>query len=123
MAIKFIRRMKTFNRRQFVRVRINCIVKFKVNNSGKEVGRLTNLVDLSEGGIKVNTFDDRLAPKTQVHLEFQLPGVERSVVAKGDVVRSYQKRKGSYQAGVLFKEISREDIEIIKSYISARKKK
>jgi len=114
--------MNAFNRRKYVRVRLNCLVKFNVAGSSKIVKKLTNLADLSEGGVRLSTFEEKLPPKSEVQIEFRLPPTPKIISVKGKVMRSYSRGKGSYVAGVQFKELSAEDLQLIKDYIKTKTK-
>lgn len=118
MAIKFIRKMKPFNRRQSVRLNISCLAKYSVEGLAKRVSTLTNLINVSEGGALVVTFGVQLVPKTKVELQFQMPNIARPIVAQGEVVQSHPKKKNVYQAGVRFLNLKEEDRQGLRSFIN-----
>jgi len=118
MAIKFIHKIKAFNRRKSVRLHISCLAKYNVAGQAKRVSTLTNLVNLSEGGALVVTFDTRLAPKAKIELQFQMPNMDRAIIAQGEVVQSHAKKKNVYQAGIQFLSLKEEDRQAIHSFIS-----
>jgi len=118
MVIKFIRKMRSFNRRQSVRLNISCLAKYSVEGVAKRVSTLTNLINVSEGGALVVTFDVQLVPKTKVELQFQIPSFSRPVVVQGEVVQSHPKKKNVYQAGVRFLNLKEEDRQGLRSFIS-----
>ena len=122
MVLKYIRRIKALNRRKFVRVNLNCLVKYKTEAEGRQAKVLTNLVNLSTGGALLNTFGQKLGSKERVELEFQLPNSDKPICVSGESARSIQKRKGSFQVGVQFKEISKQDLDVIQDYILTRTK-
>lgn len=122
MVFKFVRRIKAFDRRKHVRINLNCLVKYTLQGTGKEAKCLTNLSNLSLGGALLNTFENRLESKSAIELEFQLPTAEKPIVVKAEVMRLLAKRKNSYQAGVRFVEISKQDLDTLQKYISARSK-
>jgi c-di-GMP-binding flagellar brake protein YcgR len=122
MAIKFIRKMKSFDRRKYIRINLNCLVKYRVEASEKTTRHLTNLVNISIGGALLNTFEQKLEKNSKVELEFQLPNAENPVLVSGEIARTYPRRRGSYQAGVEFKGVGEKNLEFIKKYISSRLK-
>ena len=118
MAIKFIRKMKAFNRRQSVRLNISCLAKYSVEGVAKRVSTLTNLINVSEGGALVVTFDVQLVPKTKVELQFQMPNLAKPIVVQGEVVQSHPKKKSVYQAGVRFLNLKEEDRQALRNFIN-----
>jgi len=118
VAIKVIRKMKAFNRRKHARVNINCLVRFHSSQAGSAEKTLTNLIDLSAGGALLNTFDTKLKLKSQVEVEFQLPGDEVSIMILATVTRAVKKRGGNFQAGVQFKDIQKQDFDRLQKFIA-----
>ena len=109
--------MQAFNRRQYGRLNISCLSKYDTEVAGKKENALTNLINISEGGALIVTFNKKLAPKTWVALEFQLPDIAKAISAQGEVVRTYERRKGIYQAGIQFKNLKADDLQKIKEFI------
>lgn len=76
--------------------------------------------DISEGGVFVSTYRD-LATGTPVDLEFELPGSDRVVKAKGEV---RWHRSGSPDAppgvGIAFEELADEDRAVIHRFCTFR---
>ncbi len=117
MAIRFIRKLRPFNRRQSVRLNISCLAKYSVAGLAKKVPALTNLINVSEGGALVVTFDLQLVPKTRIELQFQMPNIGKAIAVQGEVVQSHQKRKDVYQTGVRFLNLKEEDRQVIRDFI------
>lgn len=122
MAIKFVRRMKAFDRRKHVRINLNCLVKYTTAGSSKTTKHLTNLVNVSESGALLNTFEQKLEKKAKVELEFQLPNSVSPLIISGEVMRTYARRKDSFQSGIQFNNADKKDVELIKEFISSRLK-
>jgi len=76
------------------------------------------LIDLSAGGALLNSFDTKLEPKSQVEIEFQLPGDEVPIVVLATVTRAVKKRRGSFQAGMQFKDIQKQDFDRLQKFIA-----
>jgi c-di-GMP-binding flagellar brake protein YcgR len=120
MALKFIRRIKPFDRRRNIRLNVSCLAKYSVGGSAKSGATLTNLVNLSEMGALVVTFDKQLFPKTKIELQFQLPGASKPVAAQGEVVRSSQRKRNIYLAGVQFQNLKDDARRIILDFMSGK---
>ena len=120
MALKFIRQMKAFNRRHSGRLYISCLAKYDAEVGGKKENALTNLINISEGGALIVTFHKKLAPKTLMDLQFQLPNMNKAISVQGEVARTYERRKGIYQAGIQFKNLKADDLQKIKEFIGKR---
>jgi hypothetical protein len=118
MVLKIFRRLSAFNRRQYVRLNINCLAKFNIETEGKKVNCLTNVVNLSEGGLLLITFDRQIPAGTKVELQFQLPLLDKTISATGEVRRSYQRKRNLFQAGVKLSDLKIEDKKMIREFVS-----
>jgi hypothetical protein len=124
MALKFVRKMKTFNRRKHIRLNVNCLVHYWFPGANAPEKILTYFVVLSAGGVLLNTFQVKLDLKSNVEIEFQIPGHDKPLHAKGVVMRVTKKTPKSFRAGVKFEEISRHDLDQLNDFFkqSSRRK-
>ena len=116
MSVKFVRKMKTFNRRKHVRLNVNCLVRYWLPGSDVPEKILTNMIDLSAGGVLLNTFEVKLELKSKVEIEFQMPVHDAPIHVKGVVVRVAQKKPKSFRVGVQFEEIGKHDLEQLNDF-------
>ena len=123
MSVKFIRKMKTFNRREHTRLNINCLVKYQLLESNTPEKILTNMVDLSTGGALLNTFDVKLELESKVEMEFQMLVHDTPLHAKGVVVRVTEKKPKSFRAGIQFEEISKHDLDQLNEFFKQNERR
>jgi len=123
MTLKFIRKIGFFNRRKGVRLRISCLARYQAGAGTRPITCLTNIVNLSEGGAQIVTFEQTLAPGTRLDLQFQLPGLKNPVKAAAEVSSTVKVREKLFRSGVRFLEMREEDRKALKGFIEARIKK
>jgi len=116
VVLKTLRRIKPLDRRRHVRLNITCLVRYKIEGSAGAC--LTNLRDISEGGVLLHVFDEKLVPLTKIQCEFQLPGIGKPISASGIVVRASQNERDQEIAGIQFERIRDSERQKIKEFIS-----
>lgn len=108
-----------YHRRQYVRANVDIPVEFSVvEGRGREPGLA---VDLGAGGMRLSTSVD-LHPGSDVELRFRLGrNGDREILARGRVVLSFFNRKqNTYQHGIAFTAVSREDRIAIDEFVRAQ---
>jgi c-di-GMP-binding flagellar brake protein YcgR len=122
MAIKFIRRMKSFDRRRYPRLSLSCIAKYHVEGA-KQADRLpTNILNLSEGGVLLVAFKEKMPDNSKITLQFQLPGRKEIIEAAGIVKNTIARRKNFFESCIMFTGLRDDQKKVIQEFISSRLK-
>jgi len=116
VVLKTLRRIKPLNRRRHVRLNITCLVRYKIEGCASAC--LTNLRDISEGGVLLHVFNEALVPLTKIQCEFQLPGIEKPISVSGIVIRANQNERDQEMAGIQFEHIRQLERQKIREFIS-----
>ena len=105
------------NRRKYERVEIRNLVQI-MREDGSEIGGVTNMYDLSEGGLRLichELFDIHTILKIMLHMPEHNSTI--TVTAKVLWLLPIKKQKGAYYAGVEFLKMSDQDRNTLKSLI------
>ena len=108
-----------FHRRQYVRANVDIPVEFSVE---RDVRREQGVaVDLGAGGMRLRTPID-LHAGSDIEMRFRLGrNGDREIVARGRVVLSFFNRnQQTYQHGIAFTAVSREDRIAIDEFVRAQ---
>ena len=103
------------NNRKYKRAKGNSVVQFK----GDNFLIYSNLSNICEGGIFVNTFY-MLDKGENVNLPFDLPKVEKTITARGKIVRNIDETAKGERAvglGVAFEDLDVESKQAIKKFM------
>ncbi len=107
--------MKAGEPRKFKRLQAAYLVKYKIGEKG--VPRVTNLVDISEGGLRFLAHE-KISELSILHLSIYLPPLERSVDTVSKVTRVRRARDGetTYYVSVIFLDLKGGDREAIRQF-------
>jgi len=113
--LKSLFRSKIKNRRRHKRFRACYLVKYQVK--GKDEPRITNVVDLSAGGVRFWT-RETLPESSILNLSIYVPPLERTINAWAQVVRIRRAKEGGlvYYVAVSFIDLRPEDKEAINQF-------
>ena len=119
----FKKKLKPWEARKFKRLRASYLVKYQMGEKGAP--RITNLVDISEGGLRFLAHE-KIPELSLLRLSIYLPPLERSVDAVSKVTRVRRARDGEaiYYVSVIFLDLKGRDREAIRQfaeYISKQK--
>ena len=123
MPFKIIHKLKPFDRRRHPRLNLHCVAKFETKDTKEKLSCLTNLMNLSEGGALVVTFNQKIPSNTKVELEFPLPGIKGTVKAEGTVRNTVAKGKKFFESCIQFSDLSKENQNILKEFVESRLKR
>ena len=120
--------IKEFNkfkdRRKFVRVSIYAITRYFCPLRDMEVGVQTRISDISEGGALLVSFTEGIPAEVSVKMSFVMPGNESQLVTvEGKVKHTGIFEKDLYRSGVEFFKIKKNDLQTIREYVAAHRKK
>ena len=102
------------NGRRYKRLRADFLVKYQRDGEGE--ARITNLRDLSAGGIRFCA-DENIPESSLLYLHIYLPPLERTVEAVAQVVRTRSGRGGLfYYVAARFLDLKQEDRESIHQF-------
>jgi|GEM_PF-1486067 len=106
--------------RLHVRVDVNCLVKYrKVSDSKSSDFKMTNAINISEGGLLFKTYEDLPASSTIVlHVDLLNDGQSIETFAK---ILHSQKVSGPIpvaHVGVVFLDLAEKDRQLIRSYVT-----
>jgi len=112
------------NRRKFIRVSIYAITRYYCPLRDMEVGIQARISDISEGGALLVTFTEGLPLEAPVQMSFVLPGDQSQLVT----VEAHVKHTGIfeqdlYRSGVEFLKMKEKDLQAIRGYVAAHRKK
>jgi len=89
-----------------------------------EVGVQTRISDISEGGALLVTFTEGIPANASVKMSFVMPGDEsRFVTVEGKVRYTGVFERDLYRSGIEFGKLKKKDLEAIRKYVAAPKKK
>jgi Tfp pilus assembly protein PilZ len=104
------------DKRRSKRAQAKSLVQFK----GDNFVIFSNLTNLGEGGIFVNTCF-MLDIGESIDLEFELPGVAKTIGARGTVVKRFEEETSSgekgFGLGIKFSQIAEGDRTAIREYV------
>jgi hypothetical protein len=123
MAIRIFRKLKAFDRRKYPRLSLNCVAKFTATDTKEKISCLTNLMNLSEGGALVVTFDQKIPANSKVELEFPLPNSKKTIRAEGTVRNTVSRGKRFFESCIQFSNVSREDQSVLNDFVESRLKR
>lgn len=105
------------DRRGFPRLFSRNLVKI-MRQDGTPIERLSNIFDLSEGGVRVVCYEN-FPLGTPLQIVLNLPEAQTSITATAKIVwiRPIKKENGAYFAGVSFDNISESDKQILRRLI------
>ncbi len=105
------------NRRQFPRARARNLIK-ELNGPASSNPSIYNLVDISEGGLKMTSAEPVTRGRT-VRLAINLAHSDRQIFTSGEVVwsRPVRSKRVFCQAGVNFHSMTNDDRAFIKNYV------
>jgi c-di-GMP-binding flagellar brake protein YcgR len=111
----FGKKGRTKNTRQYKRFRAAYLVKYQVK--GKEEPRITNIVDMSAGGIRFWS-PEQLPESSILNLSIYIPPLERSIQAWAQVLRVRRAKEGGllYYVAVSFVDLKPEDKEAVNQF-------
>src|SRR3989344_5056082 len=107
-------------RRQFPRLPARNLIKIQ-RAGGKEIEKLSNIFDLSEGGLRI-VCHDKLPIGTELDVQVSVPEKQTVLEIKGKIVwmREMKNQKGAFFAGVAFTNIKAGDRAMIQNMIRIR---
>ena len=102
---KFIRSLRPLDRRKFLRVvpqnPLRCFLLYE--SASAQVRVECDIINISQGGIKLVTGDQKFFPKTPVQLEFQGASQNPPVILNARIVRTYRRHTEKwYYSGIQF---------------------
>ena len=111
----FAKKTRAKNSRRYKRFRVSYLVKYQVK--GKEQPRITNVVDLSAGGLRFWS-PENLPESSVLNLSIYIPPLARSVDAWAQVLRVRRAKAGgmAYYVAVSFMDLKAEDREAINQF-------
>lgn len=113
----FPKRLKAWNSRRFKRIRASYLVKYQVR--GTQEPRITNVRDISAGGLRFWT-EDRIPDSSVLNVSVYLPPLDRFVEAVAQVLRVRRAKEGMvYYVAVRFLDLRSEDREGINRFAEA----
>jgi len=111
-------------RRKYARVSIYAITRYFCPFRDMEVGVQTRISDISEGGALLVTFTEGIPANASVKMSFVMPGDEsRFVTVEGKVRYTGVFERDLYRSGIEFGKLKKKDLEAIRKYVAAPKKK
>lgn len=111
----FRKKRRSWEPRRFKRLRTSYLVKYQMG--GKGTPRVTNVVDLSEGGVRFLA-QERIPELSILNLSIYLPPLEKSVEVVAKVIRSRRAKdaRSIYYVAAAFLDLRREDREAIRQF-------
>jgi len=112
------------DQRRFVRVGIYTITRYFCPFRDMEVGVQARISDLSPAGALLLTFSEGAPLGAEITMSFVLPGhKERLISVKGVVQHTGPFEKDVFRSGVQFTEIKKKDLNDLRAYVAALRKK
>ena len=108
------------NRRKCARADIYAITRYvcPVNDNTMEIQ--TRISDISEGGVLMLTYMEKLLPETLVKMNFVIPGPNGGfMVVEGKVKHTKALEKDSYQSGIEFLGVDGKNLIAIREYVAS----
>lgn len=121
MFKRLFSKKKAQDSRRFKRIRAAYLVKYQVH--GKKEPRITNVRDISAGGLRF--WSEEAVPESSVlNVSVFLPPLERFVEATAQVLRVRRAKEGGlvYYVAVRFLELKAEDREALNQFAEALSK-
>lgn len=110
----------TKNSRQHKRIGTNFLIKYQIpEGTAGDSGQLTNLMDLSRGGLSFLT-SEYLEKDAQINVSILIPTLDHPVQAEAKVIRTFKmhaKRRGLAVA-VQFTRIAEEDQKALDKFLN-----
>ena len=108
-------------RRRFVRADIYAVTRYFCSVRDKEIDVQTRISDISEGGVKLITFEEGIPIDTIITLNFRLPDTkERLIAVKGAVKYTGYLEKDLFRSGVEFCKLGKKDLQAIRGYVAQK---
>jgi c-di-GMP-binding flagellar brake protein YcgR len=112
------------DRRKFARANIYAITRYFCPLRDTEVGVQTRISDISEGGALLVTFMEGVPVEAPVKMSFVMPGDEGALVSVEGITRhTGTLDKDLFRSGVEFLKIKKKDLQAIRDYVAAHRKK
>lgn len=110
------KKVKTTNTRQFKRLNVFYLVKYRVSGS-KEEPQMANVKNVSAGGLKILT-KEILPEKETLELTILIPHLKHTIEAKGVALRVRKADdSGTFAVAVQFTDISANDQNALNHFI------
>jgi hypothetical protein len=110
------------DKRKYFRAHARNLIKLRFTDS-METYRISNILDLSEGGLKLIVFK-RPSKGVPLDVIINLPERNASIKTSAEIrwTRQVRGRKNMFYAGIEFKDLTASDRELLKLYISSKAK-
>lgn len=107
-------------RRQFPRLPARNLIKIR-HAGGKEIEKLSNIFDLSEGGLRI-VCHDKLPIGTELEVQVSVPEEQTALDIRAKIVwvKEMKNQKGAFFSGVAFTYIKESDRAMIQNMIRIR---
>ncbi|MFA6599646.1 MAG: PilZ domain-containing protein [Candidatus Omnitrophota bacterium] len=114
------------DRRRYVRVDIFAVTRYFCPVREREVGVQTRISDISEGGMKLMTFDEGIPVDAEVTIYFAIPASEgakeRQVGIIGQIRHTGLAQDDVYRSGLEFVRLDESNRTAIRDYVAAKLK-
>ena len=121
--INFIHKLKPFDRRRHKRFKPSCAIEGVCSyiDSGNLVQCPFGIIDISRGGLKIVTGQQKILPKKQVQVTFRLAPSLKYICLNGEILRTYRRKSENYYYSALqFKSKEAPEIMLLLDFVLNR---